>query len=79
MISLLLINRGGRITAHISGLFNSGMYDYDTNIIYMDLSQAQDFFSLGNSVSGISVKIDQLFWRTPLRIKYKIRLARLSI
>ncbi|MDO8748324.1 MAG: ABC transporter permease [Candidatus Omnitrophota bacterium] len=65
---LTLINpEGGRITAKISGLFNSGMYDYDTNIIYMDLAQAQDFFGFSNSVSGISVKVDKLFLADALK------------
>ena len=63
-----LINpEGGRIRAKISGLFNSGMYDYDTNIIYMDLAQAQDFFGFSNSVSGISVKVDKLFMADALK------------
>ena len=67
---LTLINpEGGRITAQISGLFNSGMYDYDTSIIYMDLTQAQDFFGFSNSVSGISVKIDKLFLADALKGK----------
>lgn len=67
---LTLINsEGNRITAQISGLFNSGMYDYDTNIIYMDITHAQDFFGLGNSVSGISVKIDKLFLADSLKAK----------
>lgn len=65
---LTLINpEGGRISAKISGLFNSGMYDYDTNIIYMDLAQAQDFFGFSNSVSGISVKVDKLFLADALK------------
>lgn len=59
---LTIINpEGNRINVKINALFNSGMYDYDTNIIYMDLAQAQDFFALENSVNGISVKIDKLF------------------
>lgn len=65
---LTLINpEGGRISAKISGLFNSGMYDYDTNIIYMDLAQAQDFFGFSNSISGISVKVDKLFLADALK------------
>ena len=67
---LTLINpEGGRISAKISGLFNSGMYDYDTNIIYMDLAQAQDFFGFSNSVSGISVKVDKLFLVDTLKVE----------
>ncbi len=67
---LTLINPdGGRTMAKISGLFNSGMYDYDTNIIYMDLAQAQDFFGLSLSVSGISVKVDKLFLADALKVE----------
>lgn len=67
---LTIINpEGNRISVKISALFNSGMYDYDTNIIYMDLAQAQGFFALENSVNGISVKIDKLFLADTLKAR----------
>ena len=83
-----LVNpKGKKIILAVKGLFNSGMYDYDTNIIFMDLTQAQEIFeletdinpALRNSISpltkgwvnGISVKIERLFLADS--IKHKIQ------
>ena len=44
----------------ISGIFRSGMYEYDANLIAMNLKKAQGFFKLGERVSGIGVKLDKL-------------------
>ena len=44
----------------ISGIFRSGMYEYDANLLAMNLKKAQSFFKLGDRVSGIGVKLDKL-------------------
>ena len=44
----------------ISGLFRSGMYEYDMNLVAVTLSKAQQFYQLGSTVTGIGVKLDQL-------------------
>lgn len=41
----------------VVGTFNSGMYDFDANMAFIDLAQAQSFFDLGQRVSGIEVRI----------------------
>ncbi|MDP3790866.1 MAG: lipoprotein-releasing ABC transporter permease subunit [Candidatus Omnitrophota bacterium] len=48
-------------TLAICGIFNSGMYEYDMNFIFIDLKKAQDIFAVSGLVSGISVKIDDAF------------------
>lgn len=59
---ITLVNaQGKKNVLLVKGLFNSGMYDYDTNVIFIDLSKAQEIFDLKNSVNGISIKIDKLF------------------
>lgn len=46
----------------IVGIFNSGMYDYDMNLLLVNISQAQQIFSLPSDlVSGISVKLDDIY------------------
>ncbi len=42
----------------INGKFKSGMYDVDKNFIYIPLKTAQELAGTKNSVSGISVKLD---------------------
>jgi lipoprotein-releasing system permease protein len=41
----------------IVGIFDSGMYEYDTKWAYIFLPTAQQFFQMGEAVTGIEVKI----------------------
>jgi lipoprotein-releasing system permease protein len=45
----------------VVGLFDSGMYDYDNTVIYMSLADAQHFFGLGNTVTGIEVRVTNVY------------------
>lgn len=42
----------------VTGLFNTGMYQYDNQFIVMPLATAQVFAGLGEAVSGIEVRVD---------------------
>ncbi len=44
----------------VAAVFFSGMYEYDSKFIYIDLAEAQDFFTLGQSVTGIEYKVDDI-------------------
>ncbi|MDX2253762.1 MAG: lipoprotein-releasing ABC transporter permease subunit, partial [Nitrospira sp.] len=48
-------------TFAIVGLFHSGMYEYDSSLAYIELREAQKFFNMGDSVSGIEVKVTDVF------------------
>ena len=39
----------------VEGIFSSGMYEYDSNLIFLNLSAAQNLFNLNGQVSGVSV------------------------
>lgn len=45
----------------VVGIFQSGMYEYDSSLAYISLQEAQKFFSLGNTVTGIQVKVEDVF------------------
>ena len=45
----------------VTGTFDTGMYEYDAKLALMSLSQAQDFFELGDAVHGIEVKVDNIY------------------
>jgi lipoprotein-releasing system permease protein len=45
----------------VVGLFQSGMYEYDSSLAYIELGEAQKFFNMGASVSGIEVKVADVF------------------
>lgn len=45
----------------VCGIFNSGMYEYDSTLAYINIFQAQKFFDIGNLVSAIGIKTNNLF------------------
>ena len=49
--------RGYRVV----GLFESGMYEYDSSLVYVSIKQAQEFFNMGDTVTGIEVKVADIF------------------
>ena len=44
----------------IAGIFDSGMYNYDEGLMIMSLTDAQAFFGLGDRISGIEVRLDDV-------------------
>jgi lipoprotein-releasing system permease protein len=43
------------------GVFESGMFEYDSSLAYISLGEAQKFFDLGDTVTGIQVKVRDVF------------------
>lgn len=41
----------------VAGIFGSGMYEYDSGLVYISVEQAQEFFGMGDRVTGIEVKV----------------------
>jgi lipoprotein-releasing system permease protein len=41
----------------ITGLFDSGMYEYDATMVYVSLGEAQRFLGLGDKVTGLEVRV----------------------
>ena len=48
-------------TFEVSGIFNAGLNDYNNGLAFIHLYDAQDLFTLGNKISGIRLKVDNLF------------------
>ncbi|WP_447975570.1 lipoprotein-releasing ABC transporter permease subunit [Nitrospira sp. Kam-Ns4a] len=45
----------------VVAVFESGMYEYDSSLAYIALGEAQKFFNMGDTVTGIEVKVDDIF------------------
>jgi lipoprotein-releasing system permease protein len=45
----------------VIGFFNSGMYDFDSRFVYMDIHEADEFFDTGTGLRGISIKLDDIY------------------
>jgi lipoprotein-releasing system permease protein len=68
---LTIISPSGRLTPmgqaprsrlfQVVGIIQSGMYEYDNTLAYVDLPVAQQFLGIGDSVSGIEVRVDDIY------------------
>ena len=45
----------------VQAIFESGMYEYDASLSYISLESAQGLFNLGNKITGVEVRIDDLY------------------
>ena len=48
-------------TFAVAGIFQSGMYEYDSSLAYIDLAEAQKFFNMSGSVTGVEIKVTDVF------------------
>ncbi len=44
----------------VKAIFESGMYEYDSSMVYLSLTDARDFLSLGDEVTGIELKVEDI-------------------
>ena len=49
------------IRFRVAGIFNSGFYDYDSSWAFIRLADAQELFGLGDVISVIQFKIDDIY------------------
>jgi lipoprotein-releasing system permease protein len=45
----------------VAGLFNTGMLEYDSTLAYIGLREAQEFLGLGTAVTGIQLKVADVY------------------
>ena len=43
------------------GIFDAGMYDYNTGFVYISIPAAQKFFNMPGRVSGIQIRVDDVY------------------
>ncbi|NLI80071.1 MAG: lipoprotein-releasing ABC transporter permease subunit [Deltaproteobacteria bacterium] len=68
---ITLISPAGRLTPmgqvprsklfQVVGIFESGMYEYDNTLAYINLPLAQQFLGIGDVVLGIEVKVSNIY------------------
>lgn len=52
----------------VSGIFETGMYEYDGNIVYIGIPEAQKLLGMGDAVSGIQFRVkDQ--WKADVSVE----------
>lgn len=45
----------------VKGIFNSGMYLYDSGLVMTSIKGAQDFFKIPDAVTGIGIRVDDIY------------------
>lgn len=45
----------------VVGIFETGMYEYDSGMVYVSLADSQAFFNMESRVSGVEVKVKNIY------------------
>jgi lipoprotein-releasing system permease protein len=53
---------GKTVTARVVGIFNSGMYDYDMNLVFFHMKRAQSILGAEGKISAMSIKLDNVYF-----------------
>lgn len=61
---------GKQYNLKVTGIFNSGMYDYDMNLVFVDLKTAQAILGLNEQISAIAVKLDELYLADKVKMSW---------
>ncbi|MBM3248454.1 MAG: ABC transporter permease [Candidatus Omnitrophica bacterium] len=60
-LSLISPTTFAPVNFKIKGIFNSGMYLYDSNLVITSIKGAQNFLKTANVVPGINIKVDNAY------------------
>ncbi len=59
----------------VVGIFEVGMFEYDSNLVLTSLAPAQDFLELGTSVTGVEVRVEDIYSAGEIGQRIKNRLG----
>ncbi|MEO0098216.1 MAG: ABC transporter permease [candidate division WOR-3 bacterium] len=59
----------------VNGIFDCGMYDYNASFVYLSLDDMQEFLNLKDQVSGIEVKVGDIYKARSIGEKIKANLG----
>jgi lipoprotein-releasing system permease protein len=45
----------------VTGIFEIGMFEYDSNLVLTTMKAAQDFFGMGGDISGVEVRLNDIY------------------
>ena len=53
----------------VTGIFSSGLYEYDANYAYIGLETAQDLLGMGKRITGLAVRIDDMWSAERMKVR----------
>lgn len=59
----------------IAAIFEVGMFEYDSNLVLTDIKSAQKFFGMGEDITGIELRLKNIYKATSLREKLQEKLG----
>jgi lipoprotein-releasing system permease protein len=59
----------------VVGIFESGFYEYDSTLAYLSLKSCQDFLQMGDTVTGIDIKVDDIYKADSIASKIQSKLG----
>lgn len=59
----------------VVAIFQIGMFEYDSNLVLTHISEAQDFFSMKNEISGIELKLNDIYKAPEIKEHLQTRLG----
>jgi lipoprotein-releasing system permease protein len=59
----------------VVGIFSSGFYEYDAALAYISLTAAQKFFTVGENISGIEIRVIDIYRSSAVANLIKTRLG----
>ena len=62
-------------TCRVVGIFDTGMYEYDSSLAYISLTTAQDFLDLDQNVHGLELKVDDIYRASEIAAKLEKKLG----
>ncbi len=62
-------------TVEVIGIFDTGMYEYDSSLAYVSLKTAQDFLGMEDAVHGLEIGIDNIYQADQLARKIEEKLG----
>lgn len=51
----------------VAAIFEIGMFEYDANLVLTDIKSAQSFFGLGDNITGVAIKLDDIYKASVVR------------
>ncbi len=59
----------------VGGIFTTGMYDYDSSLSYISMKSAQNFFNMGKKITGLEIKVKDIYKVKEIAKKIKVALG----
>jgi lipoprotein-releasing system permease protein len=59
----------------VVAVFQIGMFEYDSNLVLTDIREAQDFFNMKNEISGIELRLNDIYKATEIKERLQNKLG----